>query len=33
MNLEEFKKHVEAQRKASTLEAINKLTNKESENK
>lgn len=33
MNLEEFKKYVEAQRKASTLEAIKKLTNKESENK
>lgn len=33
MNLEEFKKHVEAQRKASTLEAINKLTQKESETK
>jgi hypothetical protein len=33
MNLEEFKKHVEAQRKASTLEAISKLTQKESETK
>lgn len=31
MNLDEFKAYVEAQRKTSTLEAIAKLTNKESE--
>ena len=30
MNLDEFRAYVEAQRKASTLEAINKLTQKES---
>ena len=31
MNLDEFRAYVEAQRKASTLEAISKLTKKESE--
>ena len=30
MTLEEYKAYIEAQRKASTIEAINKLTNKES---
>ena len=30
MNLDEFKAYVEATRKASTQEAINKLTSKES---
>lgn len=29
MNLDEFKAYIEAQRKASTLEAISKLTTKE----
>jgi uncharacterized membrane protein (DUF106 family) len=28
MNLDEFKAHIEAQRKASTQEALNKLTQK-----
>ena len=30
MTLDEYKAYIEAQRKTSTLEAINKLTNKES---
>ena len=33
MNLDEFRAYIEAQRKASTLEAISKLTTKEMENK
>lgn len=33
MNLDEFRAHVEAQRKASILEAMSKLTKKESETK
>jgi len=32
MNLDEFKAYIESQRKASTIEALNKLTTKESEN-
>ena len=28
MNLDEFKAYIEAQRKASTIEALNKLTQK-----
>ena len=31
MNLDEFRAYVEAQKKTSTLEAISKLTKKESE--
>lgn len=31
MNLDEFKAYIEAQRKASTLEAISKLTTTEKE--
>jgi len=31
MNLDEFKKHIEETRKASTLEAISKLTTTEKE--
>ena len=31
MNLDEFRSYVEAQRRVSTLEAISKLTQKESE--
>jgi hypothetical protein len=33
MNLDEFRAYVEAQRKASTLEAMSVLTKKESETK
>lgn len=31
MNLDEYRAYVEAQRKASKIEALTKLTNKESE--